>query len=152
MSVTETTDGIYQRFYIKCHTFFAWHIMKKRINGPLTRYTKLRVAHAPEMPETFFPPPRVRHPDMHQGTCVTHVPCCMPRSPTSGFVWSWWRGKRSRYSRRMHNPQLCVSAKRTMLRGKTTLHSLFFKHIHVHCIFTLHLITCCWSWLIVKLI
>ena len=26
-------------------------------NGPLTRYVKLRVAHAPGMPGTFFPPP-----------------------------------------------------------------------------------------------
>ena len=41
-------------------------------NGPLTSYVKLRVAHAPEMPGTFSPPPRVRDPDMHHGTCVTH--------------------------------------------------------------------------------
>ena len=27
------------------------------LNGPLTRYLKLRVAHAPEMPGTFSPPP-----------------------------------------------------------------------------------------------
>ena len=25
---------------------------------------------------------------MHHGTCVTHVPCCMPGSLTSGFFWS----------------------------------------------------------------
>ena len=35
-------------------------------NGPLTRYVKLRVAHAPGM--------RVNDPDIHHGTCVTHVP------------------------------------------------------------------------------
>ena len=40
-------------------------------NGPLTRYVKLRVAHAPGMPGTFPPPPRVIDPDMHHGTCVT---------------------------------------------------------------------------------
>ena len=31
-------------------------------------------------------------PDMHHGTCVTHVPWCMPGSLTSGFLWSRWRG------------------------------------------------------------
>ena len=31
---------------------------------------------------------------MHHGTCVTHVPCCIPGSLTSGFLWSRWRGKR----------------------------------------------------------
>ena len=30
------------------------------------------------MPGTFSPPPRVTDPDMHHGTCVTHVPWCMP--------------------------------------------------------------------------
>ena len=28
--------------------------------------------------KVFFPPPRVS-PDMHHGTCVTHVPCCIPK-------------------------------------------------------------------------
>ena len=46
---------------------------------PITRYVKLRVAHAPGMPGTFSPPPRVRDPGMHHTTCVTaHVPWCMP--------------------------------------------------------------------------
>ena len=65
---------------------------------PLTRYVKLRVVHAPGMPRTFSPPPRVSDPDMHHGTCVTHMPwrmpCCKPGSLTSGFIWSWWQGKR----------------------------------------------------------
>ena len=46
----------------------------KADHGPLARYVKLRVAHAPGMPGTFSPPPRVIDPDMHHGTCVTHVP------------------------------------------------------------------------------
>ena len=83
-------------------------------HGPLARYIKLRVAHAPGMPGTFSPPPRVSDPDMHQGTCVTHVPWCMPGSLTSGFLWSRWQGKRSRYSRRMRNPYFYVSGKRPM--------------------------------------
>ena len=32
-------------------------------NGPLTRYVKLRVAHAPEMLATFFPPPTSKETD-----------------------------------------------------------------------------------------
>ena len=45
------------------------------------------------MPGTFSPQPRVSDPDMHHGTCVTHVPWCMPGSLTSSFLWSRWRGK-----------------------------------------------------------
>ena len=77
-------------------------------DGPLTGYVKLRVAHAPGMPISPPPPPpppslQVNDPDMHHGTCVTHVPWCMPRSLTSGFLWSRWRAKRSQHSRRMGN-------------------------------------------------
>ena len=84
------------------------------VNGPLARFVKSRVAHAPGMPGTFSPPPRVSDPDMHHGTFVSHVPWCMPGSLTSGFLWSRWRGKRSRHSRRMRNPQFYVSGKRPM--------------------------------------
>ena len=45
------------------------HISLKFPHGPLTRYVKLRVAHAPGMPGTFSPPPRNSDPDMHHGTC-----------------------------------------------------------------------------------
>ena len=85
-----------------------------RCHGPLTRYAKLRVAHAPGMPRTFSPPPLVSDPDKHHGTCLTHVPWGMPGSLTNGFLWSRWRGIRSRHSRRMRNPQFCVSGKRPM--------------------------------------
>ena len=83
---------------------------------PLARFVKSRVAHAPVMPGTFSPPPRVSDSDMHQGTCMTHVPWCMPESLTSGFLLSRCRGKRSRHSRRMRNPQFCVSGKRSIDR------------------------------------
>ena len=66
-----------------------WH-------GPLVRYVKLRVAHAPGMPGTFSPPPRVSDPDMHHSTLG---------SLTSGFLWSRLREKRSRHSWCMRNPQ-----------------------------------------------
>ena len=85
--------------------------------GPLARYIKLRVAHAPGMPGTFSPPPRVSDPDMHHGTCVKHVPWCIPGSLTSDFLWSRWRRKHSRHSRRMRNPQFYESRKRPMRRG-----------------------------------
>ena len=68
-----------------------------------------------ECRERFPRPPQVSDPDMQDGTCVTHVPWCMPGLLTSGFLWSWWRGKRSRHSRRMHNPQFHVSGKRPMV-------------------------------------
>ena len=60
-------------------------VRKVWAHGPLTRYVKLRIVHAPGMPGTFSPPPRVNDPDMHHGTCVTcvtHVPWCMPGSLT----------------------------------------------------------------------
>ena len=83
----------------------------ERHHGPFARYVKLQVSHAPGM---FSPPLRVSDPDMHHGTCVAHVPWCMPGSLTSGFLWSRWRGKRSRHSRHMRNPQFHVSGKRPM--------------------------------------
>ena len=52
---------------------------------------------------------------------VTHVPWCMPRSLTGGFLWSRWRGKFSRHSRHMRNPQFYVSDKRPMVRFTPTL-------------------------------
>ena len=61
----------------------------KPLHGPLTRYVKLRVAHAPGMPGTFS-----RHrlqrkrlvsdPGMHHGTCVAYVPWCMSGSLNHG--------------------------------------------------------------------
>ena len=90
--------------------------MGKIDHGPLTRYVKLRIAHASGMPGTFSPPSRVSDPDMHHGTCVTHVPWCIPGSLTSGFLWNRWRGRRSRHSWRMRNPQFYVSGKRPIVK------------------------------------
>ena len=59
-------------------------------HGPLTRYVKLQVTHAPGMPGTFPPRRRfqrksiVSDPGMHHGTCVTHVPWCISGSLTCG--------------------------------------------------------------------
>ena len=84
------------------------------LNGPLARYVILCVAHAPGMPGTFSPPSWISDSDMHHGTCVTHVPWCMPGSLNSCFIWIRWRGKCSRHSRRMRNPQFYVSGKRSI--------------------------------------
>ena len=65
-----------------------WH--HTYTHGPLTRYVKLRVVHAPRMPGTFSPAarpqrkPLVSDPGMHHGTCVTHVLWCMSGSLTYG--------------------------------------------------------------------
>ena len=98
-------------------------------HGPLARYVKLRVAHAPGM---FSPPPRVSDPDMHHGTYVTHVPWCMPGLLTSGFFWSRWRGKRSRHSRRMRKPQFYVSGRRP-IELRWLGHGLAFAIMRVFC-------------------
>ena len=86
-------------------------------HGSLTRYAKLRAVHAPGMPGSFSRPQWVSDPDMHHGTCVTHVLWCMPGSLTSGFLWSRWQGKCSRHSRRLRNPQFYVTGKRPMPCG-----------------------------------
>ena len=36
---------------------------------------------------------RVSDPNMHHGTCVAHVPWCIPGSLTSALLWSRWREK-----------------------------------------------------------
>ena len=101
-------------------------------HGPLTKYVKFRVAHAPGMPRGFSLPPRVSDTGMHHGTCVTHVLWCMPGSLTSGLLWSRWRGKRSWYSRRMHNPQFYVSGKRPMVQVQFGTSLWVISHLQNH--------------------
>ena len=94
------------------HSRWGDWMVGRNTHGPLDRYVKLRVAHAPGMPVTFSPPPRVSVTDLHHGTCVTHVPRCTMGSLTRVFLQSRWRGKRSPHSRRMRNPQFYASGKR----------------------------------------
>ena len=44
---------------------YVYLIVAGSDNGPVARYVKLTVAHAPGVPGTFSPPPRVSDPDMH---------------------------------------------------------------------------------------
>ena len=93
-----------------------YFMLRRPPDGLLAWHVKVRVAQLPGMPGLFSPPPRVSEPDMHHaGTCVTHVPWCMPESLTSGFHWSGSRVKRSLHFRRMYNTQFYVSGKRPML-------------------------------------
>ena len=71
--------------------------------GHLARYIKLQVAHAPGMLGMFSLKPRVSDPEMHHGTCATHVAWCMQVSLISGFLWSRWWGERSRHPWCMRN-------------------------------------------------
>ena len=117
-TITFSTWLTLSSFHLSPTTFYQHIIIHCFItvsgNGPLAKYVKLRVAHAPGMPGMLSPPPRVGDPDMHHGTCVTHVPWCIPGSLISGFRWSGLGGKRSRRSRRMRKPQFSVSGKRPM--------------------------------------
>ena len=82
-----------------------------RGNGPLTRYVKLWVAHAPGMPGTFSSKKtaiwRSKHATRHvrHARAMMHVGTANPR----------WRGKRSRHFRCMRNPQFYVFGIRPML-------------------------------------
>ena len=94
-----------------------------------------------------FPPPRVSGPDMRHGTCVTRVLWCMPGSLASGFLWSRWRGKRSRYSRLTRNPQFYVSSKDISYNAcdNSTKSSIRFSiivyiHIYIYIYIVMHMI------------
>ena len=114
------------------------------MNESLTRYVKLRVAHASGMPGTFSPLPRVSDPDMQHGTCVTHVAWCMLGALTSSFLWSRWRRKRFRHSWRMRNPRFCISGKRTMPQKLTNVKSTLLQ-IKAWCHqATRHFLSQCW--------
>ena len=66
-------------------------------------------------------------PDMHHGTCVTHVPWCMSGSLTLGGG-----GKRSRHSRRMRNPLFHVSGKRPIAIIKCCFLLKWVSSFHAH--------------------
>ena len=101
-------------------------------------------AHAPRMPRPPPPTPagkRSRHASRHvRNACV---PWCMPGLLTSGFLWSRWRGKRSRHSRRMHKPQFYVSGKRPM---ENPLVNWYFLILDRHPVTVNHMLSIQWWW------
>ena len=84
-------------------------------NGPLTRCLNCGLRMHRECRERFS-----CHRELAFPKCITarawrtHVSWCMSGSLIGDFLWSQWRGKRSRYSRCMCNPQFYVSDKRPM--------------------------------------
>ena len=48
-------------------------VMRKAFPGASYHMREIDGWHAPEMPGTFSPPPRVSDPDTHHSTCVPHV-------------------------------------------------------------------------------
>ena len=96
-------------------------------------------------PTTHPTPPWVSNPDMHHGTCVTHMPWCLPGTLTSGCLWSRWRGKGSHHSRRMRNPLFYVSGRRSMfcireqsMAGIAAAMVIYTRHEKSCTIFTMH--------------
>ena len=73
----------------------SWFNLVFRHSMPWISYQIRKIAgvHAPGKPGTFSPPSQVSDPDTHHGTCVTHVPQCMPGSLTRGFLWRRRWGK-----------------------------------------------------------
>ena len=102
-SVDDRNNICVLRLFFHCHSMVN--------SGHLASYAKMWVAHAPGMPGTFSPPQRVSDPDLHHGTCVTHVSWCMPGSLTSVSFEVGGGGKRSRHSQRMRNPQFTYLAR-----------------------------------------
>ena len=90
--------------------------------GPLARYEKMWVVHAPVMPGTFSRPPSVAgktfpaFPTHRRRWRTTGLRCCTVgrREHTGRETVYRWREKRSRHSRRMRNLQFYESGKRPM--------------------------------------
>ena len=73
---------------IRSHRKWRQARLAERQQWASCQIRKIPGAHAPGMPGT-----QVSDPDMHHGTCVTHVPWCMSGLLTSGFLWNRRRGK-----------------------------------------------------------
>ena len=95
------------------------------LGGPLVRYVKLPVAHAPRMPRTFSRQlPTYGSPWASCQIVATHVPRCSPGSLTRGGEENV-----SRHSRCMCNPQFYVSRKRP-IKGVEMMQQLMFNLVH----------------------
>ena len=109
-----TGNSNYTKLYIN-----LWSEVSLLYTWTSYQIRKLRVVHALGMPGTSSPQPTpwkllVSDPDMHHGACVrTCRDACRIANPR-------WRGKRSRHSRRMRNPQSYVHDKRLMGCDKST--------------------------------
>ena len=76
---------------------------------------KLRGAHVPGMLATFSPPPTLKKTaSKHSRYTSRHVRLARTVMHV-GIAYPRWRGKHSRHSPRMRNPQIYVSGKRPMV-------------------------------------
>ena len=91
----DTTNRLHKPLTMDLPTNTSRSSHSSRISTPWAscQIRKIADAHAPGIPGTFSPSPQVSDPDMHHGTCVTHVPWCMPGSLYSSFLWNRRRGK-----------------------------------------------------------
>ena len=83
----------------------------------ITRYVKLRVVHAPDMPRTFSPPPTSKGTDSKRSRHASRQVRRARAVMDVGIASQRWRGKRSRHYRHMRNPKFYVSGKRCMGKG-----------------------------------
>ena len=118
----------------KTQTIFSWASCQTH---------KIAGAHARGILGTVSPSPQVSDPYMHHGTCVTHVPWCMPGSLTSGFLWKRRRGNFPGI------PGACATCNFTYLvRGpcivKTIQHAKGWDHVIRT---TLWFILCCYTYI-----
>ena len=116
------------------------------MHGPLTRYVKLQVAHAPGMPGTFSPAA-----DFKENRLLAIPACITARA---------WRTCRDACRDRLHavtgktfpafpahaHPQFYVSGKRPMEQCAKTPYKLFSLHIRVRAIVSTTLDICQSSW------
>ena len=105
------------------------HILDKLITWTTITWVSYQIRKIADC--AFSPPPLVSDPDMHHGTCVTHVPWCMRGSLTRGFLWSRWRGKRSRHSRRIRNPHLVRGPWKPQKSNTTTKHKVLQNRLYI---------------------
>ena len=98
----DTADGFIEKKCVGCCT---------PVTGLLPDTQNCRLCMHRECRERF---PRHRGLGIRHASRRASLPWCMPGLLISGFLWRWLRGKGSRHSRRLHNPQFYVSGKRPM--------------------------------------
>ena len=110
MVSSEWQDDIAKDSTTSCNRSFWYCLLYVHASsqyGPLNKYAKLRVKHAPGMLGERFPHHRSWHASCHvrHARVMMHVRIANSR----------WRRKRSGNSRRMRNPQFSVYGKRPMV-------------------------------------
>ena len=91
----DISGTLLESFTLSMHCLFRFvQYIQITIHGPLSRYVKLRVAHAPGMPGTFSPRPTSKETSRHASRHVRHARAVMH----VGIAYPWSLGKLSRHS------------------------------------------------------